>query len=81
MMLSLMARRPGNPRWSSGNLPAPPPKVPGEFETFAKQLGLKEQNYADSPELQAWCRENRNRCYIPEWLLKQWGILVSDNDL
>ena len=75
MMLSLMARRPGNPRWSSGNLPAPPPKVPGEFETFAKQLGLNEQNYADSPELRAWCKENRNRCYVPQWLLKQWGLV------
>jgi len=46
MMLSRMARRPGNPRWSTGDPPAPLPKLPSEFETFAKQLGLKEQNYA-----------------------------------
>jgi len=81
MMLSLMARRPVNARWSSGNPPTPRPNLPSEFETFAKQLGLTEQYYSDSHQLRAWCKENRNRCYVPEWLLKQWGIVVSDNEL
>ena len=80
MMLSLMARHSDNSRWSTGN-PAPLPKLPSEFETFAKQLGLEEQSYAHSRELRAWCKEHRNRCYIPEWLLKEWGIVVSDNEL
>lgn len=59
----------------------PRPALPGEFEKFAKQLGLTEQEYADSRQLRLWCEENRNRCYIPEWLLKRWGIVVSNNDL
>jgi len=80
MMLSLMAPRPVNSRWSSGN-PSPLSNLPSEFETFANQLGLTEQNYADSRQLRAWCQENRNRCYVPEWLLKKWGIGVSDNEL
>ena len=79
MMPSLMAR-PVKSRWSSGN-PAPLPNLPSAFETFAQQLGLKEQDYADSRQLRAWCEENRNRCYVAERLLKQWGIRVADNEL
>jgi len=33
-----MARRPGNPRWSSGNPPAPLPKLPGELKAGAMQI-------------------------------------------
>jgi len=29
--------------------------------------------------IRAWCEQNRNRCYIPEWLLKKWGITVDLN--
>jgi hypothetical protein len=25
----------------------------------------------------AWCERNRNRVYIPEWLLGKWGITVD----
>jgi len=25
--------------------------------------------------LRNWCERNKNRCYIPEWLLEEWGIL------
>src|SRR5580700_6868015 len=24
-----------------------------------------------------WCESNKNRYYIPEWLLKRWGIFVD----
>src|SRR3954454_1263869 len=27
------------------------------------------QNYADSHRLRAWCKQNRNRCYVPSNLL------------
>jgi predicted secreted protein len=30
-----------------------------------------------SARLRAWCEENRNRCYIPEWLLDAWDIHVD----
>ena len=35
---------------------------------------LTEQTCVASEELRQWCRRNKDRCYIPEWLLKQWGI-------
>jgi hypothetical protein len=33
--------------------------------------------YASSHELRRWCERNRNRCYIPEWLLDAWDIPVD----
>lgn len=59
----------------------PQQKGQGEFELFAQHLGLTEQSYIDSRELREWCRENRHRCYIPEWLLKEWRITVTESDL
>jgi len=51
-----------------------------EFEMQARQLHLTAEQYVVSAELREWCKENRNRCYIPEWLLKAWNISV-DADL
>ena len=34
---------------------------------------------ASSTELRSWCEHNRNRCYIPEWLLERWAIPVDQN--
>jgi hypothetical protein len=38
---------------------------------------LNEQTCATSKQLAQWCERNRNRCYIPEWLLKQLGLSVD----
>jgi len=35
--------------------------------------------YTSSRQLRAWCERNRNRCYVPEWLLGEWGITVDFN--
>ena len=35
--------------------------------------------YTSSRELRAWCEQNKNRVYIPEWLLGEWGINVDLN--
>jgi len=55
-----------------------PPNGPSAFEQYVRQLGLSEASYSSSRELREWCRENRNRCYIPEWLLKHWRISSDD---
>ena len=55
------------------------PATAGEFELVAKKLGLKEEEYATSVALRRWCENNANRCYIPERLLKLWGITVEPN--
>ncbi len=69
------ARKRGNPNWGR---PIPPaPALATEFELQARRLRLTPQTYAASRELRAWCERNKNRIYIPEWLLKEWHITVD----
>ena len=42
-----------------------------------KRLGLTKAQYVASAQLRHWCKCNRNRCYIPEWLLEEWGMKVD----
>jgi hypothetical protein len=72
-----MARR-GNPNWGRSDVPVPP-SGPSEFEQEAKRLKLKPEHYVASVDLRAWCLKNRNRCYIPEWLLEAWRIEIDPN--
>jgi hypothetical protein len=44
---------------------------------LVKRLGLAKPQYVSSAELKRWCQHNRNRVYVPEWLLKAWGIQVE----
>lgn len=48
-----------------------------EFEQLVGQLHLAKEMYTSSRELYVWCRRNRNRVYIPEWLLKKWNLTVD----
>jgi len=74
----MMSRRRGNPEWGR---PMPQaPATPSEFETVVKRLGLAPENYASSFALKDWCERNRNRCFVPEWLLEQWRIAVDGYD-
>ena len=71
----VMPRKRGNPNWGK---PFPPsPVLPTEFEMQVKQLRLTAETYVFSPGLRSWCERNRNRCYIPEWLLDAWDIPVN----
>ena len=76
-----MLGRRGNPNWGSGGQPLPPaPGAATEFEVKLFELGLTNETCASSAKLRIWCLENKNRWYIPEWLLKAWNMLV-DSDL
>jgi hypothetical protein len=69
-------RKRGNPNWGR---PIPvPAAVATEFENRARQLHLTPESYATSRELRLWCELNRNRVWVPEWLLREWGIRVDD---
>ena len=68
-------RKRGNPNW--GRSIAPLLALPTEFEMRVRQLQLTSETYTSSRELRAWCEQNRNRLYVPEWLLKEWGISVD----
>jgi len=68
-------RKRGNPHWG---LPiGPVPALPTEFELRVRQLHLTAEMYTSSRALRGWCERNRNRCYVPEWLLEEWGITVE----
>jgi hypothetical protein len=70
-------RKRGNPNWGR---PIPPVRAfATEFELRARQLQLTSKMYTSSRELCTWCERNRNRLYIPEWLLEEWGITVDLN--
>ena len=69
-----MSRR-GNPNWGKAYIPVPYPLT--EFEQQAETLGLLPSQYQASPELRSWCLRNANRNYVPEYLLKLWGIKVN----
>ena len=66
--------RRGNPNWGKF---VPIPALITEFELQVERLGLTKTQYADSTPLRRWCERNRNRIYVPEWLLDEWGITVE----
>ena len=70
-------RKRGNPNWGK---PIPVPNMPSAFELEAERLQLKPETYVGSTRLRAWCERNCSRCYVPEWLLKEWQI-DADADL
>ena len=72
-----MAKRVTNSNWASGGSFLLRPAGPTEFEAQVRKLGLIEKNYAASRELRDWCERNRHRCYVPEWLLAEWGLRVE----
>jgi len=77
VVLPAARRKRGNPNWGR---PIPPLfALPTEFEMQVRQLQLTAGTYTSSRELRAWCERNRNRVYIPEWLLGEWGITVDLN--
>jgi hypothetical protein len=71
--LAMVHRNKGNPNWGRP-LPSAP-VVATEFESVALRLGLTKETYSSSIQLRTWCQRNVNRCYVPEGLLKEWGII------
>ena len=59
--------------WVTGTTCAVPAKL-SRFETLAAQLGLKEPQWVHSEELQAFAKEYRDMYFVPEALLRTWGI-------
>ena len=68
-------RQRGNPNW--GKPLASIPALPTEFEMEVKRLGLSKSDYVASVALKRWCNRNRNRVYVPEWLLTEWEMQVE----
>jgi hypothetical protein len=71
----LVKRKRGNPNWGHPILPGP--ALATEFELRVRYLRLTAEMYTSSAALRAWCKQNKDRVYIPEWLLKEWCITVD----
>ena len=70
--------RRGNPRWSE-NIRNSLQSTASEFERVVFRLNLKPSEYAGSNELRAWAEKNKDVRYVPERLLKAWGIPLRRN--
>ena len=68
-------RKRGNPDW--GKRLNPIHACPTQFEAEVARLGLTKSEYVSSAELKRWCHHNRNRVYVPEWLLAEWRMEVA----
>ena len=66
----------GNTHWCKPYLPVPYPVT--AFEQQVEKLGLGPGQYQASTELRAWCRRNAHTHYVPENLLRLWGIRVEE---
>jgi hypothetical protein len=75
IVLPSMGRKRGNPNWGRPILFIPAAAT--EFEKQLRRLGLTRETCRGSTDLRKWCERNRNRCYIPEWLLDAWDIEVD----
>jgi hypothetical protein len=51
---------------------------PSEFEHQIKRLGVTEGDVCWVSGVRRWCEKNKNRCYIPEWLVI-WHLDVDPN--
>ena len=57
-----------------------PAVIPTAFEAQIQKLGLStKQKCIASKELRLWCEDHKEQCYIPEWLLEEWGLSVDPN--
>jgi hypothetical protein len=74
-----MAGNPRKPNFAGGRPAEIRPQGPTGFEAEVRRLGLNDQTCEGSRELRKWCERNKDRFYIPEWLLKRWGISVDPN--
>jgi|GEM_PF-5802756 len=54
---------------------------PTYFELEVERLGLQEWEYSFSERLRIWADEHRTRHYVPEELLRAWGMELDDADV
>lgn len=72
-----------NYRWSKGVPPPVPPDRPTHFELEVERLGLNgdRRKLFACEKLRKWAERNRDRKYIPEWLLNAWGLELWERDI
>jgi hypothetical protein len=74
-----MAKRRGNPNWGKPEMNGAVVPTVTEFQQVARDFNLQPDQYVDSTRLREWASRHRNSRYIPETLLKAWGIDVESS--
>ena len=72
-----MAKRCGNPNWGKPEQSGALLPTATEFEQAVRKFELKPDEYVNSVSLREWVERNRHSKYIPESLLKAWGLDVQ----
>jgi hypothetical protein len=56
------------------------PIIPSRFETLVSQLGLTDrpEDWEASNELRQWAKANRHSYFVPERLLAEWRLTVTE---
>ncbi len=76
-LISIMAKRRGNPNWGKPEPIGPIVPTVTEFEQVVKEYKLSPDQYLRSTRLREWARRNKNSKYIPEALLEAWGFEIE----
>jgi len=63
----------GNPNWGKAcsNIPV----TASSFDEMVRRLNLSEKEYRSSTPLKEWAQKHKDSKYIPQDLLKAWGII------
>jgi hypothetical protein len=72
-------KRRGNPNWGKALEPLATVVTPSAFEQQVRKLDLTPDQYVQSTRLREWARHNMNAKYVPEDLLKAWGLPLGTN--
>jgi hypothetical protein len=72
-----MAKRRGNPNWGKPAQSGVLTPTMTEFEQAVRKFNLEPDEYVNSVRLREWVERNRHSKYIPESLLKAWGLDVQ----
>ena len=72
-----MAKRRGNPNWGKPEMMSPVVPTATEFQRVASDFNLQPDEYINSTQLREWASRNKNSKFIPETLLKAWGLEVK----
>lgn len=72
-----MTRKPRNPNWGKPFSQIHGPEQVCAFDKLTEKLELQPEQYEQSSALREWVNKNRNRRYVPEWLLLAWNLEVT----
>jgi len=71
-----MAKKRGNPNWGKPDIQSPFVAATS-FEEVVKKLRLSPADYESSLPLKDWAQKNKDQKYIPDDLLRLWGLEVK----